>query len=127
MRPLLLVFLLGCSTADAQPSRSPDLGVRWDTTEGIWRGTWVRRGTANVFTARWDCQQWPAFTGTVEVTVDGRAVTVNRRDDDHPFHGKGNRCVYRGKLAADGTITGTSQCSNSSYAVYPWRARIVRQ
>src|SRR5204863_8510294 len=82
MRALLLLSLLGCSTADAQPSRPPDLGVRWDTTEGIWHGTWVRRGTSNTFTARWDCQQWPTFTGTVEVALDGHAVTVERRDDD---------------------------------------------
>ncbi|MDB4955805.1 MAG: hypothetical protein JWO36_3374 [Myxococcales bacterium] len=150
MRRFCLVTLCGvlaCSSANKEPVEqhpsaelagaplvmqqpaSAELGARWETTEGAWRGTWVRRPSSDVFDGTWSSQQYPTFKGTLKIHLDTRAVVVERQDlDGFPGTSSANRCVYRASIDATGSniVDGTVSCTNSG-VVYPWSARILRR
>lgn len=96
-----------------QQPASAELGARWETTEGAWRGTWVRRASSDVFDGTWSSQQYPTFKGTLKIRLDARAVVVERQDlDGFPGTSSANKCVYRASIDATGSnvVEGTVSC-----------------
>lgn len=80
-----------------------DLGVQWDVSESGWTGTWVRRGTSNIFDATWR-KGGNTGSSVLTMTLTGSRVHIERKDASN---WGGALVVYDGTIATDGTVTGT--------------------
>lgn len=91
------------------------LGSEWSEMESGFAGRWIRRGTSNVFDARWDI----GVTAVMTVTLSENTVNIARRQSSD-----GNDCDYTGTIQADGvTVEGTYTCKKGANQT-PWRATI---
>ena len=129
-----LVLLAACAAPPLQREpapqplvmQQPDLGTRWETTEGIWRGTWVRRPHTDTFDATWSSDQYGTFHGTLTIRVDDGVVDIDRRDLEREWANSDSRCAYRAKLTDD-TVHGSTWCEIRGQVVtplYAWSAQI---
>ena len=94
------------ATRTSPPGRSTaacGLGARWDVSESGWTGSWVRRGSSNIFDATWS-KGGAVFSSVLTMTPNGNQVHIERRD---AASGGGAYVVYDVTIAADGTVTGT--------------------
>lgn len=78
-----------------QESRVFDPGESWRQIEGMWVGTWKRRGSTQTFDATWRAPDGAEIQD--EVTLE--SVTCH----DVVLFRKGTRGRYRGRLSIDGT------------------------
>ncbi|XID92300.1 hypothetical protein ACF3MZ_28170 [Paenibacillaceae bacterium WGS1546] len=96
------------------------LGVEWHEQEGPWSGVWRRRGSSNIFDARWTMPGAPAVTAVLAIYIFGNFVYVQRRNSSD-----GNDCDYTGTLSADGrTVSGNFRCIRGGGT---WTATIIRR
>ena len=105
------------------PTRPPPnaLGDVWEQEEeNMWRGTWIRRGTSNLYDAYWVHPTGERVLAVVEIRSRGRAVNVVRR------HSDGQGCDYRGEIDENwAEVRGSYSCSWTRHSS-PWNARIIR-
>jgi hypothetical protein len=93
------------------------LGIRWNEVESGIQGTWIRRGTSNVFDATYSIV---GVTAVNAVYVSGGKVHVERTSSSD-----GNRVVYDGTFGADGkTITGKYHTVGAG-RLYDWGATVI--
>src|SRR5690349_4448054 len=109
MRPIPLLLVVLARVAAAQ---TDVLGLAWEEEESGHIRIWTRRGTSNVFDAKWG-----TVTAVLMIKVEGQAVTVERRGS-----ADGNDCDYEGTLASEGTVMGTYKCKSGG--PYKWKATI---
>jgi hypothetical protein len=128
---LLLFSAVTASSAVTTSTRADILGVRWDEVEiDNWRGDWARRGSSNVFDARWTHPSHGVVTATLTMQVDrNNNVTIIRRDISAtvqpPGWAPGRGCVYRGSINPQTAIAaGTYRCDWDPRQPQ-WRAQIV--
>ncbi|MGF9859860.1 hypothetical protein ABEX55_22880 [Priestia endophytica] len=97
------------------------LGIRWIEQEHGWTGVWTRRGSSNVFDARWTKPGQIDVTAVLTISVsDNRYVTIERRNSSD-----GVNCNYTGTISSDGTtVTGNYSCTPSGGGA--WSAKIHR-
>ncbi len=93
------------------------LGQIWTEYESGWTGTWVRRPGTDEFDARWTTPAGERERATLWITLDGRRVTIERRQ------ARGG-CTYTGVLRDEGrTASGTYGCDWGPGPI-PWSASI---
>jgi len=101
---------------DKDASSIDRLGNFWTEDELEWTGTWMRRGSSNVFDANWGGE----VTALLTISMQGDLVKVERRGSSD-----GNDCEYQGTVAPDGvTVSGTYSCKKGG--PYAWRATIQK-
>ena len=101
-----------CKDKDTSPIDR--LGNFWTENELGWTGTWMRRGSSNIFDANWGGE----VTALLTISIQGDLVKVERRGSSD-----GNDCDYQGAVAPDGvTVSGTYNCAKGG--PYPWSATI---
>ncbi|WP_334077587.1 hypothetical protein [Paenibacillus sanfengchensis] len=107
-------------TSGGGSARQQDLGVEWREQEGGWSGVWRRRGSSNIFDARWTMPGVQPITAVLTIYIFGNFVFVLRQNSSD-----GNDCVYTGTLSGDGrTVTGTYRCDQGGGT---WTAIIIRR
>ena len=101
-----------CKDKDTSPIDR--LGNFWTENELGWTGTWMRRGSSNIFDVNWGGE----VTALLTISMQGDLVKVERRGSSD-----GNDCDYQGAVAPDGvTVSGTYNCAKGG--PYPWSATI---
>ena len=93
------------------------LGTRWDEQEQGIPGTWVRRGTSNIFDVT---QPTIPVTTVNRVTISGNKIFAERIKSSD-----GNLCDYEGTFSTDGrTVAGTYNTKGRP-KVFRWSATII--
>jgi hypothetical protein len=95
------------------------LGVQWDVSESGWSGTWIRRGSSNIFDASWR-KGGDVGSSVLTMSLNGNRVHIERRDA--PTWG-GAYVEYDGTISADGTVSGTGKVPATG-ASAPFQATI---
>ncbi len=99
------------------------LGTVWDEYESGWTGKWTRRGTSNVFDARWEKSGWSPIENILTISIGGSSVSIYRQDPNI----SNNTCSYTGKIAADAvSVSGQYTCNDRGtvHGPYSWSATI---
>ena len=124
------------STPASSPSGEPTterLGTVWETTEGMRKGRWTRRGTTNIFDG-YSVRDPRIPASVVEkynlpdelravltVVIDGNSVYIQRRQDT--ISGVKGDCDYTGTLSPDGRqMEGTFSCNPNLPYKTKWKA-----
>lgn len=113
----------GSATDDSQTRKGCGLGTVWDEYESGWIGKWTRRGTSNVFDARWEKSGWSPIENILTINISGNNVSIHRQDPNI----SNNTCTYKGKIASDGvTVSGEYTCNDRGtvHGPYDWFATI---
>lgn len=128
---LLLLSAVGLASVVTTTAAADILGTRWNEVEyDNWHGDWVRRGTSNVFDARWTHPRHGTVTATLTMQVDAaNNVVIVRRDvsstSPPPGWAPGAGCVYHGSINPQtGVAAGTYKCDFSPLQPQ-WRAQIA--
>ncbi len=97
--------------------QSDKIGREWREEEPAGPGTWIRRGTSNLFDATWTLPGGNQATATLEIgRVANRIAAVRTQAN--------GRCIYQGTVAADDKAArGTYTCSWAPGS-HAWNATI---
>jgi hypothetical protein len=112
------------ATSNAQTRTGCGLGTIWAEYESGWTGKWTRRGTSNVFDARWERSGWSPIENILTININGSNVSIHRQDPNI----SNNTCAYKGKIASDGvTVSGEYTCNDRGtiHGPYSWNATIL--
>ena len=101
-------------TPPPQPPKG-DLGAVWNEEEVGGRGVWVRRGTTDVFDARWG-----NVTAELTITLQSGSVEIDRRNSSD-----GNDCRYLGHFSAEDRVGGSYTCKSGG--PYLWHATVQKK
>jgi hypothetical protein len=98
------------------------LGVWWEETENIWRGTWRRRGGSSVFDAHFETPGYPPIDQILTMSTYQNQVHIFREGPTAC-----NSCEYDGTFSPDGrTVSGSYSCNDCGNVIgpVPWSATI---
>jgi len=95
----------------------PQLGKVWHEREGVWMGTWKRRGDSGVFYAVWK--------GPEGVEIEDEVRFESLKGQDIVLYRKGTMGRYRGRLSDDGSKVESGQAEWFASGI-TWAATIEK-